>query len=167
MQVNAVLSALALWTASTSASAPAATPPLIWRDVKTIGVHCIVQSDERGHDAEFSASLCERIRGLAARSAPAPVKVIPMGDPALLAADTVVLLVHGSIQSDSGSNLLTFSLRPFRASSDQTNILFGTPPRAVRLSPPAGIDQALEGALADILPWQQRPDGPRPISNRP
>ena len=159
----AALAAFALLTTISPVPAAAETPALIWRDVKAIGIQCVIQSDTRGHDAQFGAALCERVRRLAAQSAPAPVKIVPIGDPALLAADTVTLLVHGTIQSDNGGKLLAFSVRPFRASSEQTSLLYGAAPRAVRLTPAAAIDPALQAALGDILPWQKRPDGPRLI----
>ena len=151
-------------------SADASTPALIWRDVSAIGVQCVVQSDARGYDAALSAALCGRVRALAARSAPAPVKVIALGDPALLASGTVALLVHASVQSSGGGSLLAFSIRPFRASGEGSELLFGAAPRAVALgssdSLTPAVDAALAEALGQTLPWQHRPDGPRPIATR-
>ena len=149
----------------------AATPPLIWQGVTSIGVQCLVQSEARGHEAALGAALCERVRRIASRGAPAPLRVIQLGDPALIAPGTASILVHGSIQGSGRGQLLAFTMRPFRASAEQTAVLFGAAPRVAPLgsagaATPA-LDEALAAALSETLPWQQRPQRPRPIARRP
>jgi hypothetical protein len=149
----------------------AATPPLVWQGVTSIGVQCLVQSEARGHEAALSAALCERVRRIASRGAPAPLRVIQLGDPALISPGTASILVHGSVQSEGRGELLAFTMRPFRASAEQTAVLFGAAPRVAPLgsadaATPA-LDAALAAALSETLPWQQRPQGPRPIARRP
>jgi hypothetical protein len=147
----------------------AATPPLIWQGVTSIGVQCLVQSEARGHEAALSAALCERVRQIASRGAPAPLRVLQLGDPALIAPGTASILVHGAVQSQGRGENLAFTLRPFRASAEQTAVLFGAAPRVAPLGSAgaATLDAALAAALSETLPWQQRPQGPRPITRRP
>lgn len=145
---------------------PAAhSPSLIWRDVRAINLLCVLDAplDPAGRPA-LQAKVCERMRAAAAQGAPVPVRVIPIGDPSVLAADTVTLLLHASVRpGPRGGRLLAFSLRPFRVSAEQTAELFGAAPRAVMLSDDAGVDRALNEAAAELLPWRARPAAPRPI----
>lgn len=139
--------------------ATASTPVLVWDGARLLGVHCLVGPDRLAGRRQLQASLCERVRTLAAAKAPLPVAVLPPGDPRLIAADTVVLLFHANVQTDGGAPLLVFTTRSFRATAAPSE-LFGAAPRAVPL--PAGaagprLDAALEASLAETLPWRSRP----------
>lgn len=140
------------------------SPPLIWRDLTRLNILCLVNTDDADRKA-LEARLCERARTFAAPGAPVPLRVIPIGDPAVLTASEATLLVHASVQPGArGERLLAFSVRPFRVSAEQTTMLFGAAPRAVSLSAgEGGLDRALGVALAEILPWRARPSGARPI----
>jgi hypothetical protein len=141
--------------------ARASTPVLAWDGAKRLGVQCLVDPDRLPDRRARQAALCQRLRTLAADKAPIPVVVLAPGDPALIAADTAVLLLHANVQPGGadGRSLLVFSLRIFRATAAPSE-LFGAPPRAVAL--PAGaaspqLDAALTAALAETLPWRSRP----------
>jgi len=138
--------------------ASASTPSLTWNGAKRLGVHCLLDPDTLPDRRRLQASLCERVRKLAADKAPIPVVVLSPGDPGLIAQDTAVLLFHGHVQPGEGGRgpLLVFSLRAFRATAAPSE-LFGAAPRAVALpagggSPP--FDTALNAALAETLPWR-------------
>ena len=136
--------------------AAASTPALMWRDVRRVAVQCLVQPTNDPHRA-LGAAMCERVRALAARGAPVPVTVIQQGDPAVLAAGTVTLLVHGSVQPAGRNRLVAFSIRPFRVSADQNAVLFGAAPRAA-LVPASSVvtpqlDAALRAAVGETAPW--------------
>lgn len=140
------------------------SPSLIWRDLTRLNILCLVNTDDADRQA-LEARLCERARALAAPGAPVPVRVIPIGDPAVLAAKEATLLIHASVQRGAGGErLMAFSVRPFRVSAEQTAVLFGAAPRAVELSAgDGGLDRALDAALAELLPWRTPPTGARPI----
>ena len=152
----------------TSPSRGSVTLPLLWQGVERLNLLCLVSGDS-GVDTALQDSICEAARSLASVGAPMPVAIIAQGDPAVLAPASVTLLIHGSVHTDSGERLLAFHLRPYRASADDSGLLFGAAPRAVRLQ--AGdadrraLEEALRAALAETLPWLARPAGPRPIRN--
>lgn len=158
------LSSLSPQAVLTPPEPQSSSPPLIWRDLSRLNILCLVTTDDADRGA-LEARLCERARALAAPGAPVPVRVIPIGDPAVLAAGETTLLIHASVQQGArGERLMAFSVRPFRASAEQTTVLFGAAPRAVELSAGDGaLDRELGAALAELLPWQARPTGARPI----
>ena len=154
-------------TSLAAAETPRAASPL-WSKASQLGVQCVVSSTVVDRVA-FGGALCERVRALAAEGSALPVSVIVPGDPALLQPGTVTLLVQGAVHEASQvapgaqGRFLVFTVRPFGAAEDA--ILFGTAPRAVRLTSdraedPA-LDAALNGALSEILPWR-RPQGSGP-----
>lgn len=147
--------ALVLLCAS-PAGAEAATPSLMWRDLRAVGVQCLVQGRLDTRDLE--AALCERIRALAAEGAPVPIKRVTFGDSAILAAGTVTLLVHASVESEAGRPALNFAIRPIRPSSPDAEVYFGTAPKSAALNGGSAlgpaIDSALSSALAELLPWK-------------
>lgn len=161
---------LSLSAAVPVTGAEAATPALIWRDVSRIGVQCLGAPGTAPGIRALQSAVCDRVRQLAARGAPAPVSVIQLGDPAIIRSDTVALLVHLSIQPAGRQRLVAFNIRPFRATAEQTSVLFGAAPRAAPIAASGAISPALDAALAaalsETLPWQVRPQGPRPISGR-
>ncbi len=162
----AVSAALAMLLMSPATARPD-TPPLLWNDAKTLGIQCLVQRGPLRNDSDLGTALCARAARLAARGSPVPVKLIPLGDPALLAPGTVAMLIHASIETVYGRGAIAFSIRPFRAAADQSAVLFAAAPRIVpspgAALPGAELDSALAGALAELLPWQARPAGARPI----
>ena len=138
--------------------AAASTPVLAWDGARLLGVHCLVGPDRLADRRRLQASLCERVRTLAADKAPLPVTVLPPGDPRLIAPDTVVLLFHAAVQTSGGAPLLVFTTRSFRAAAAPSE-LFGATPRAVALPEGAAspqLDAALNAALAETLPWRSR-----------
>ena len=138
--------------------AAASTPSLLWANARRVAVSCLVQSRTIHDAAALKGAVCARVRGLAGRDAPFAVKQVEPGDPALVAADTVTLLVHASIEKTPRGRTVAFTIRPYRASSGEAEILFGTAPRMVELpsrTATAALDAALGEALAEILPWQQ------------
>jgi hypothetical protein len=142
--------------------AVASTPLLIWQQAKKLQLLCVLVSDSRDR-IERQAELCERVRAIAAANAPVPIEIIAPGDPAVLAADAVTLLVHASSQPGPGGGILALTARPYRLSAGDAGPLFGAAPRAASLSQPAAIETALRGALSDTLPWLPQQNGPRPL----
>lgn len=154
--------------ASLGAAVPAigATPTLMWSDVRQVAVHCLVQPISAAH-RNLQKNLCERVRALVAQGSPVPVKLIGIGDRAMAAPGVVTLLVHASLQPAGRNGLVAFSMRPHRASTAGTSVLFGSAPRAA-LTPASGalaplLEAQLRAATAEIVPWLARPAGPRPI----
>jgi hypothetical protein len=139
--------------------AQASTPALIWNDVARVNVLCLVQTDRGVDQGALHNRICKSVRDAAAAGSPAPVGIIAPGDPAVLSADSVTLLVQASAQS----GLLAFSIRPYRASSEA--LLFTAAPRAVPLAGGRAqeFEAALGAALSETLPWLSRPAGARPI----
>ena len=160
-----------LLCAFVSAPADASTPPLIWQNAKRVVVMCNVAGGPGIDHLALTAQLCARVQPLAARGSPFPVQTVGIGDPAVLAPNTVALLVHASVSTSGTDRLLAFSIRPYRASAEDGDILFGAAPRAAAISATGAATPALEAALAaalaDTLPWQNRPQGPRPLPGRP
>ncbi|WP_158266232.1 hypothetical protein [Allosphingosinicella deserti] len=111
----------------------------------------------------MQADLCERVRKIASQGATMPVATLPIGDPAILASEAVTLLVHASVRPVTGDRLLAFTVRPYRVSADQSGPFFGSAPRAVAMTDPAALDEALTEALSETLPWRPKLDGPRPL----
>lgn len=156
------LSLIGVAIAATGAGRPAAaaTPVLAWEGARRLAVHCLVDPDRLADRRTLQAALCDRVKALAADRAPVPVVVLAPGDPGLIAPDTAVLLFHANVQPGGGGPLLVFSLRVFRAAA-APSALFGAAPRAVALTAARGadpsLDAALNGALAETLPWRSRP----------
>ena len=138
--------------------AEASTPSLLWTGANHLAINCLVQSTTTTEAAAFEDRLCEQVHALAGRGAPVPVSRVEPGDPALVRADTVTLLVHGSVERAPAGRTITFTIRPYRPTGGDGDILFGTAPQAFSL-PTAAISPAFEAgvaaAVADILPWQQ------------
>ncbi len=158
--------ALAAAAAIPSGSTQASTPSRFWQNVKSLGVQCIVRREPFQNDPKLQPELCERVAKLAARRSPVPVKVIQLGDPALIAPGAAALLVHASVQPSRSGPLIAFYVRPFGGPA-QSAALFGSAPRAVPLdnkglASPA-LDDALAAALAEVLPWQARAQGEKSI----
>jgi hypothetical protein len=155
--------------AATLSSAPAqsSTPILFWEGASAVRVQCLVGPGHEPGARKLQQTLCDRVVKLAAQGTRLPVSTVPFGDPQVIAPGTVALLVHGFIEQEGARRLLAFSIRPFRNSADQTAVLFGAPPRAAFLTqagqPTPALDAALKTALAETLPWQNRPSEPRPL----
>lgn len=168
MATVTLAASLALSAATPMSAVEAATPAQIWSGVSRIGVQCLASPGTARGIRELQSAICERVRTLAARGAPAPVSVIQLGDPAVLAAGTVTLLVHASVQPAGANRLVAVAIRPFRVSADQNSVLFGAAPRAA-LIPASGtvapaLDAALRAALAETAPWLARPSRPQAIN---
>ena len=140
------------------ATADASTPSLMWRDLRAVGVQCLVQSSAKLNSKDLEAALCERIRAIAADGAPVPVRRVTFGDPAILAAGAVTLLVHASVEPSGDRLALNFAIRPIRPSSPDSEVYFGTAPRLANLAGARelgpSIDSALSSALGELLPWK-------------
>jgi len=148
-----VLAALAL-----AQPAAASTPSLAFDGARLLGVQCLLDPDHLANRRGLQAALCARVQVLATDGAPIPVTVLAPGDPRLIAADSLVLLVHAAVQGEGRDALLVFSARSFRATAAPSE-LFGARPRAVAMAPnarSAAIDAALTAALAETLPWRRR-----------
>ncbi len=150
----------ALGSAAVPAAASASTPSLIWRDVRQVTVHCNLQDERAGYDARLTRGLCEKVRSLAAVGAPVTLRVADFGDRALVAPDSVTLVVQGSVLGSGAAKRLVFTIRAHRVSDDHPAELFGSTLRTALLN---AVDPAIEQALAEVLPWKAQPLGARPI----
>lgn len=146
---------------SLTAPALASTPAPIWRDVARVNILCLVRTAGGLDQGALNDRICTSARDMAANGSPAPVRIIVPGDPAVLAPDSVTLLVHAS--QDGARRLLAFSIRPFRNSGGESQMLFAAAPRAVPLDDSrAGrseLEAALRAALSETLPWLSAPAG--------
>ena len=154
-----------------SGAGPAATPAAeaspspMWRDLRAVGVQCLVQTTSRLNTKALEAALCRRILAIAAEGAPVPLRRVHPGDPAIHAAGTVTLLVHASVEPAGDRLALSFAIRPIRPSSRDSEVYSGSAPRTATLtdaaSAGASLDSPLTSALAELLPWKlQRPEIP-------
>jgi hypothetical protein len=145
------------------------TPPLLWSDVQQVGVYCLVTSP-RGVEADLQSRICDRLRELASVGSPAPVRAIPIGDPAILHRGTVTMILQGTIHRTSGvapgaaGEFIAFSVRPFRTGDEAS--FTGSAVHVARLD--SGVESpalatALSAALAETLPWR----APAPFTARP
>ncbi|GAA0655129.1 hypothetical protein [Brevundimonas lenta] len=139
----------------------ASTPTLLWQDARQVAVLCLVADTRLVNPRELQADLCRRVVADASRDAPLPVIEIAHGDPQVIDAHTVALLVHASVQEGP---LVAFTIRPFRATVEQTAQLFSAAPRAAPLSGDA-LDAAIDASLSEILPWRAdaAPSGAQPL----
>lgn len=150
-----------------SSSTAEVSPPLAWQGAQRLQLQCVVTSDRPAEDGGLGSRLCNRTREILAQSGRGASTIIPIGDPSILAADAVTLLVHGSVQQLADRRLLSFTMRPHRVSSEQTTILFGTAPAIVDLGDPraaAATDRALRTALAATMPSASSADPGQPTS---
>lgn len=158
------LCAVALTTPAT-----AATPTFIWTGVNRVNLLCNVAGAPGLDYIGTAAELCREVEKLARKGSPVPVRVIPIGDPDVLAADAVTLLVHASVTPQARGRLLAFAIRPYRPAAEQASVLFGAAPRAAVISSDrvtsAALRAALEGALNETLPWRARAPGAQPLTN--
>jgi hypothetical protein len=141
--------------------AQSSTPPLAWAGAKRLHIMCNVAGGPGIDQAALSAQLCGEVKRLAVKGAPVPVDIITLGDPAVLAADAVTLLVHASVARNGNDRLLAFTIRTYRNSDEQSAVLFGAAPRAVALKG-TGIGgvaaaAAIDLALTEALPWRSAP----------
>jgi hypothetical protein len=148
---------------ATTANAEASTPSPMWSDLRAVNVQCLVQTSSKLNANDLGAALCERILAIAAEGAPVPVKRVTSGDPTILAAGTVTLLVHASVEPAGDRLALSFAIRPIRPSAPEPEVYFGTAPKTALLAGKAGLgaslDSPLTSALAELLPWKlQRPE---------
>ena len=119
-----------------------------------------MQDERTGFNAALTQQLCNRVRALAATGAPVAVRVAGFGDRALTAANSVILVVQGSITGAGNNKTLLFTIRAHRISEDQPAELFGS---TLRAAPLTAAGPAIEQALAEVLPWKAHPLGARPI----
>lgn len=134
------------------------TVPKAYENFTRLQILCAVQSD-RGIDYAEEARLCEVIRSVAAQGAPVEVVVIAPGDPEVLAADALTLIIHAGLEGDA----LAVSIRPYRISNGSSDVLFGARPFIVPLGDPERLRTRAAAALDEILPWRAREGQPRRI----
>ncbi len=161
VRASAALAALTAFSGALTTPASASTPAPIWQDIARVNVLCLVQTDSGVDTGTLHNRICNGVRDAAAAGSPAPVGIIAIGDPAVLSAGSLTLLVQASAQR----GLLAFSIRPYRNSGEA--MLFTAAPRALPLAAAAGpakeLEAALGAALSETLPWLNRPAGARPI----
>ncbi len=135
--------------------AVSSTPSLMWTGARNVAVHCLVHSTTTPNPVEFERALCGRVRFLASGRSGLPVRVVEAGDPAFIRSDTVILLVHASVEQVADGRMIAFAIRPYRPSGGDAEVYFGAAPRALvtrgALTGPA-LDTQILAAVSDILP---------------
>src|SRR5688572_28149818 len=144
-------------SAATQAASAAETPPLIWRDVAEIRILCLVATDRGVDRGTVHDRICARARDIVAQGASVPVRVIESVDPAMLAPESLTLLIHVSVEAAEGGRLAALSVRPFRNTGSDGGLLFAAAPRAAFLAASqdeaAALERPLTAALSETLPW--------------
>lgn len=144
------------------APANAETPTLLWQGVTRVGVACLVNTDRGVDNGALHDRLCARVRALGSMGAPVPVTAVRIGDPSIMSAGQVTLLVHASTSGTPGGRMMAITIRPYR-NAESPNLLFGAEPRVVATAADdATLDAALTAPLSQLLPWRP-PSGPRRI----
>jgi hypothetical protein len=166
VSIRRVCAALTLLCAAglVPSGAAASTPSRFWQGVARVQILCLVTTEAGVDSGALRDRLCGRVAALAGEGAPAPVAMLALGDPKVLAPDAVTILAQFNAERGAAGPLLALSLRPYRASGDSGGLLFSAAPRAVPLADQAAIDAALRAALSETLPWQAPPAGPRPMN---
>lgn len=131
----------------------ASLPALSVQGIARVAILCLVV-DRSPDRLALQARLCEQARRISAERATVPVATIGFGDPALLARDTLGVLVHAAIDRRAGPAAMVLSVRPYRADATR-GALFGATPVVARLDA-RGLapDAVLADALDQILPWR-------------
>lgn len=128
-----------------------------------MAIRCQVQA-RTPHEAEALENLvCDSTRALAARRLTLPVRVVQPGDPALVRADAVVMLVQAAVRVHAGQPALALSLRLYRPGVGDGEVPFGAPPRIATIDGGRNpsLSSELDAALGDLLPGQ--PEQPREL----
>ncbi len=156
IQPSATQPAGALPPASPSAAdlpAPAAaSPALLWQDVTSVGVTCLVHTADGVATGALHDRICAAVTAQAAKGAPVPVTAAALGG-AALAPGRVTLLVQASVEDVRGAGVVALTIRPFRNAAEAGQ-LFGAPPRVVAADDLPALERAVAGMLAATLPWQ-------------
>ncbi|WP_022688139.1 hypothetical protein [Sphingomonas phyllosphaerae] len=130
----------------------AATPALLWQDVTSLGVTCLVHTADGIATGALHDRLCAAVTAQAAKGAPVPVTAAALGG-AALAPGRVTLLVQASVEDVRGAGVVALTIRPFRNAAEAGQ-LFGAPPRVVAADDLPALERAVAGLLAATLPWQ-------------
>lgn len=136
--------------------AAASTPPLVWKNLQQVVVHCRLSGGAT--DPDLLTRVCGEVRAAAAPDAPAPVRVVSFGDPLLADPRAAAILADFAVQrSPENRGLLVFTVRVQRPGGEDAP-LFGSAPQALSLDRggPDELRPALNEALAEILPWRGR-----------
>ncbi|HVM38652.1 MAG TPA: hypothetical protein VM265_09740 [Sphingomicrobium sp.] len=112
-----------------------------------IALLCHVQGPAGTQMAELSRQICAEARGTIVGWTDLPVEVLGWGDPALIAPQTVALLVHGAAgEPPAGEGLLAVTIGIRRGG--QATRLFGTRPR---IAPITRTRDVIEASLAELF----------------
>jgi hypothetical protein len=146
--------AAGLMALGSALSAPAAAelPARSTQGIAQVAVLCLLV-DDTADRLRLQRRMCDQARALAAEGAPVPVAAIGFGDPVLLRADVLGVLVHVAIDRSGPRPLAIVLIRPHRAAGQ--GALFGASPVAVPLESDGAIPEpALAAALDQVLPWR-------------
>lgn len=157
MMRRGIVAGLMALGSALSTSAAQARPDLPAHSAQGIAqavVLCLVV-DDTTERLRLQRQVCEQVRLLAGEGAPVPVAAIGFGDPVLMRADVLGVLVHLAIDRSGERPLVTFGIRPHRAGG--AGALFGATPVTVPIGPDGGLPEpALAAALDQVLPWRMR-----------
>jgi hypothetical protein len=128
------------------------SPALLWQDVTSLGVACLVHTADGIDTGALHDRLCTAVTTRAAQGAPVPVTVAAPGG-AMLAPGRVTLLVQASVEAVRGADVVALTIRPFRNAAEAGQ-LFGAAPRVVAADDPPALTRAVAALLAETLPWQ-------------
>ena len=130
--------------------------PLAYQDIERIQVLCLLKIDGMVAAPAEADRLCAKIASGAEEGIELPVSTIPIGDPQVVGANRLTLLVHGSVTTDAGARNLAMTIRPYRADADGSAILFGATPRIVDFDNESALDVAIGASLDEVLPWRAK-----------
>ena len=135
--------------------------PQAYQGIEGLQILCLVQTDVGLASDSLKSGLCNAVAEEAGKGTKIPVSVIVTGDPQVLAADRLTILVHASI---TGPDRVALAMRPYRPATAGSEVLFGAMPRVVSLADKTELAAAIAASLDEILPWRAAPGGARRLN---
>ena len=138
-------------------------PPPAYQNMESIQVLCLLQDDDAVAAQADTDRLCSAVEAIAGEGVDLPVSKIALGDPKVVGANRLTLLVHASLTPANGQRMIALSVRPYRADADGAQVLFGATPRIARFDDDTDLNNAISTSLDSVLPWRGQPTGVRKL----
>ena len=138
-------------------------PPSAYQNVEAIQVLCLLQDDDAVAAQADTDRLCSAVAAIAGEGVELPVSRIALGDPKVVGANRLTLLVHASLTPANGQRMIALSMRPYRADADGSQVLFGATPRIARFDDDTDLNTAISASLDSVLPWRAQVTGVRKL----
>ena len=150
-------------TVEVAQMATTSPPPAAYQNVQSIQVLCLLQADDAVAAQADTDRLCSAVEAIAGQGVDLPVAKIALGDPKVVGANRLTLLVHASLTTVNGQRMIALSVRPYRADADGAQVLFGATPRIAQFDDDTDLNTAVSASLDSVLPWRGQPTGVRKI----